>query len=62
MKFAYIADLDVGYKEATPLSDEMICEVEFTVEARNRATADRMVKALTAGCTNILDLSGICIE
>ena len=61
-KFEYVAELNVGFKEATPLIDEPEYEVRFVIEARNRATADRMVKALTEGCTNILEMSGICID
>lgn len=46
MKFAYYIDLKEGYKVASPLFTEEEKEITFTIEARNRATADRMVKAL----------------
>ena len=62
LKFEYVAWLNEGFKEAIPLADDPECEVRFVIEARNRATADRMVKALTKGCTNILDICGVCID
>lgn len=61
-KFEYVAELNVGFRQASPLIDKPEYEVRFVIEAINRATADRMVKSLTVGCTNILEISGICID
>ena len=61
MKFEYIAEVKKGYKIASPLYDEEETEIRFTIEARNRATADRMIKALLM-TENVIECSGICIE
>lgn len=37
-------------------------EVRFVIEAPNRATADRAVKALLKEAPNVKEYSGICIE
>ena len=61
MKFSYVIELKEGFKPATPLLNEKGTEIEIILEARNRATADRMIKALfTPG--NVKEVSGICID
>lgn len=46
-KFEYRIDLKEGYRPVMQKEEET--EVRFVIEAKNRATADRMVKALLKG-------------
>lgn len=61
MKFQYSIELKEGFKPATPLINESETEIVITLEARNRATADRAIKALLKK-DNISDITGICVE
>lgn len=60
MKFAYYVELKNGYRPVMELEEEK--EVRITIEAPNRATADRMVSAMLKDAPNIDDIQGICIE
>lgn len=63
MKFEYFAELKEGYKPVMPVVEtEEKTEMSFIIEAKNRATADRMVKALLKEAANVERYSGICIE
>lgn len=44
LKFEYYVELKEGYKPVMQTEEET--DVKFVIEAKNRATADRMVKAL----------------
>ena len=56
--FKYWIQVKEGYKPV--LETEKKNEIEIYIKAKNRATADRMVKALTTGNSNITDIDGIC--
>lgn len=60
MKFSYWVTLDVGYKPV--MSTEECHDVQFTIEAPNRATADRMVKAMLDYSSNVTEYDGVCVE
>lgn len=60
MKFEYFSTLKDGYRPVMELTEET--DVRFVVEASCRVNADRMVKAILKDCTNIQDISGVCIE
>lgn len=60
MKFEYIVDLKEGYKPVMQTEEET--EVRFIIEAKNRVTADRAVRALLKDAGNVEEWSGICIE
>lgn len=60
MKFQYDIELKYGYKPT--MNDEKENNLQIIVEAKNRVTADRMIKAMLSGCNNIVCLSGICID
>ena len=59
MKFEYVIDLKKGYRPVMQTEEEM--EVRFVIEAKNRATADRAVKALLEDAPNVEEITGICI-
>lgn len=59
-RFEYIVDLNRGYRPVMQTEEET--EVRFVIEAPNRATADRAVKALLKEAPNVKEYSGICIE
>lgn len=56
-RFRYCVTLKEGYRPVGKTENEK--EVVLTIEAKNRATADRMIKALLTD--RIMDYSGICI-
>lgn len=60
MKFKYHIELKEGYKPTMELEAET--DICFVIEAKNRATADRAVRALLRGATNVKDCSGVCID
>lgn len=60
LRFEYIVILENGF---TPvLQSETETEVRFVIEAKNRVTADRMVKAMLKDNWNVKSWSGICID
>ncbi len=60
LKFEYVVELGTGYRPT--MQDECENEVRFVIEAKNRVTADRMVKAMFTGATNVVCVDGICID
>ena len=60
MKFQYNVELKDGYKPT--MQDGKENDLQIIVEAQNRVTADRMIKAMLLGCNNIVSWSGICID
>ncbi len=60
MKFEYYVELQEGYRPAMQTEEET--EVKFVIEAKNRATADRAVKALLKNAENVKRYDGVCIE
>lgn len=60
LKFEYYVDLKEGYRPVMQEAEET--EVRFVIEAKNRATADRAVKALLKGAENVKDYGGFCID
>lgn len=60
MKFAYYVDLKEGYRPT--MQDEEETEISFIIEAKNRVTADRAVKAMLKGAENVVEFSGIAIS
>lgn len=60
LKFEYYVELKEGYKPVMQTEEET--DVKFVIEAKNRATADRMVKALLKNAENVKRWDGICIE
>lgn len=60
MKFEYIVDLKKGYRQVMETKEET--EIRFVIEAKNRATADRMITTMLKDAPNIKECSGICIE
>ena len=60
LKFEYYVELKEGYKPVMQTEEET--DVKFVIEAENRATADRMVKALLKNAENVKRWDGVCIE
>lgn len=60
MKIQYDIELKDGYKPTMQEGKEN--DLQIIVEAKNRVTADRMIKAMLSGCNNIVSWSGICID
>lgn len=60
LKFEYFVELKEGYRPVLQTEEET--EVRFVIEAKNRATADRAVKALLKGAENVKEYDGICVE
>lgn len=60
MKFQYCIELKDGYKST--MQDGKENDLHIIVEAQNRVTADRMIKAMLLGCNNIVSCTGICID
>lgn len=56
MKFQYTIELKEGYKQTT--LDETEAELDIIISAKNRATANRMIKALLKGAQNVIEYSG----
>lgn len=57
-RFRYWITLEEGYKPVGKMENEK--EVVITIEAKNRITADRMIKALITD--SVVEYSGICID
>lgn len=60
LKFEYYVDLKEGYRPV--MQEEEETEVRFVIEAKNRATADRAVKALLKGAANVNRYGGVRID
>ena len=60
MKFEYAITLKEGFKPVMEL--ELETDVKIVIEAKNRVTSDRMIKAMLKGATNIEDITGICVD
>lgn len=60
LEFKYHVELKEGYRPVMQEEEEK--EVRFVIEAKNRVTADRAVKALLKNAENVQEYSGICIE
>lgn len=59
MKFRYFVTLKDGF---TPvMSETIIDELEFEIKAKNRATADRMVKAMLESSRNIIEYNCVAL-
>lgn len=59
LKFEYYVELKEGYIPTMQTEEET--DVYFVIEAKNRVTADRAVKALFENATNIKRYDGVCI-
>ena len=60
MKFQYWIELKDGY---TPtMETEKENELSIIIEAKNRATAERMIRKLFKDAPNINDYNGIAID
>lgn len=60
LKFEYYVELKEGYRPVMQTEEET--DVKFVLEAKNRATADRAVKALLKNAENVKRYDGVCIE
>lgn len=60
LTFRYWVEVKKGYYPT--MGTEPETDICFYVKAKNRVTADRMVRAMLEGNTNIIDVDGICIE
>ena len=60
LKFEYYVELKEGYRPVMQSEEQE--EVRFVIEAKNRATADRAVKALLKDAANVKRYGGICIS
>lgn len=60
MKFEYVIELKEGYRPVMQLEEET--DVRIVIEAKNRATADRAMKALLKGAENVKEYDGCCVE
>lgn len=59
-RYEYCAELREGYKPTMESYTQNV--VYFTVEAKNRVTADRMVATLLRGAENVTEICGVCID
>jgi len=59
MKFSYYLELKKGYRPTSELTE--VNEVEIVIEAKNRATADRIGKVIFDN-PNIINWNGVCID
>lgn len=60
LTFKYWIEMKEGYKPTSQTETEN--EMTLMIEAKNRVTADRMVKALIKGNDNVISWDGICIS
>lgn len=60
MKFEYIIELKKGYRRTMETEETDI--VHLILDEKNRATADRAMKAVLENAPNIKSHTGICIE
>lgn len=58
LKFEYFIELKEGYKPVMQTEEETI---KILIEAENRATADRAIKALLKDASNVKEYDGICV-
>lgn len=61
MKFEYSVELKKGYMPAPVFETVEETEARFVIEARNRVTADRMVKALLEAA-NVEEYGCVSVE
>lgn len=60
LRFEYYVELKEGYKPV--MHDEEETDIKFVIEAKNRVTADRAVKALLKDASNVERYDGVCID
>ena len=60
MRFEYWVELREGYQPT--MQSEKETEIRIVIEAKNRVTADRMIKAMLGDADNVVSWDGICIE
>ncbi len=60
LKFEYYIELKEGYRLVMETEEET--EVRFVIQAKNRVTADRAVKALLKGAKNVKDYCGVRVD
>lgn len=60
LRFEYYVELKEGYKPV--MQTEEVEEIRFIIEAKNRVTADRAVKALLKNAPNVERYDGVCID
>lgn len=60
LRFEVYVTLKEGFQPIPYMETET--DFSFIIEARNRATADRMVKAMLSGCNNVEFWDSICID
>lgn len=60
LKFKYYVELKEGYIPVMQTEEET--DVYFVIEAKNRVTADRAVKALLKDASNVEKYDGVCIS
>ena len=60
LTFEYWVELRNGYKPAQ-IDAEIENEFSFIIKAPNRATADRMIKAMFSN-DNVVTYDGVCID
>lgn len=58
LKFEYFIELKEGYKPVMQTEEETI---KILIEAENRATADRAIKALLKDASNVKEYDGVCL-
>lgn len=57
-RFKYYVDL----KENCELFDRTEADISFVIEAKNRAAANRIVKAMLKDAPNVKAYDGVCID
>lgn len=64
MKIQFSVELKEGFKPINPLVDDYEeNEIDIVIEARNMATANRMIKALLKDAPNVAEIyGGVCLE
>ena len=60
MKFLYYIELKEGYKPV--METEKKTELSLVIEAKNRATADRMIYKMLENAPNVKQVDGIALE
>ena len=60
LHFEVYVTLKEGFQPVPYMETET--DLTFIIEARNRATADRMVKAMLSNCNNVECWDSICID
>lgn len=59
-RFECYVELKEGYKPV--MHDEEETDIRFVIESENRATADRAIKALLKGASNVERYDVVCID